>query len=245
MRTVDINVMLGPWAPRKLEFDSADRLIEKMDFFKIDEAYVYSSYAVRSNPIDGNYILAEQIKGFENRLKQCWVVLPTWNYECKTQLSDELVRNKVHIVRLMPTDHSFLPDCWVCDSLYEVLSSMNIPMLINQSDISLNCLHEICTKYPLLPVIITRCEYIQNRSLYKLMEKHPNVYLEVSTYFVYNGIEDIAEKFGAKRLIFGSRMPFQEAAAAKGMVMLSDLSNSEKADILSRNADRLINEVAI
>lgn len=55
-----------------------------------------------------------------------------------------------------------------------------------------------------------------------------------------DGLEDVARKFGAERMIFGSRMPFQEGAAALGMTLLADLTQGEKALILAGNADRLV-----
>lgn len=240
MRIVDISTMLGPWAPQKLEFETAAGLVEKMNLYGIDEAYAYSSYAVKVSPLDGNYMLMEQIAGYEDRIKPCWVVLPTWDLETGKSLEDELKKYNVRMVRMMPNDHSYSVDTWVCGELYEMLQRNGIPVLFNQPDVSVGQLHAISSEYPNLPIIITQCEYGQNRNLYKLMEKHHNIYLEIATYYVFDGIEDIAISFGAERMVFGSRMPFQEGAAALGMTMLADISEAEKELIFSGNIDRLV-----
>lgn len=243
MRVIDISAMVGPWPTDKLEFSTPEALVQKMDHYGIDQAFVYSSYAVKVNPVDGNKILMDQLKGFEDRLKPCWVILPTWDVESAVPLEEELKKNDVRMVRMMPPAHSYVPDPWVCGDVYGMLERNRIPLLFNMTDITVGQLHGIAQAYPQLPLIITQCEYGQNRSLYKLLELHPNIYLEISTYYIYNGIEDIAEKFGADRMIFGSRMPFQEGAAALGMTMLADISEEERAAILGGNIARLLEEV--
>lgn len=240
MRVVDIGAMIGPWPLQKLEFETAAGLVEKMDHYGIDEAYAYSSYAARVSPLDGNYMLMEQLQGYEDRIHPCWVVVPTWDLETGGSLEEELKKYRVRLVRLLPSDHSFSPEPWVCGDLYEMLQRNGIPVLLNQTDVTAGQIHAICSAYPDLPVILTQCEYTQNRNIYKLLELHPNFYLEIATYYIYDGLEDVARKFGAERMIFGSRMPFQEGAAALGMTLLADLTQEEKALILAGNADRLV-----
>lgn len=245
MRIVDVSTMLGPWPFQQLEFETAEDLIKKMDLYGIDEAYAYSSYSVKTNPVDGNYMLADQIKGYEKRIKPCWVVIPTWDIESPNKLEDELKKYDVRLVRMFPTEHQYSVEPWVCDDLYEMLQRNHIPVLFNGTDITPGQVHSIASAYPELPIILTQCDYGSNRNLYKLFAKHPNVYLEVATYYIYDGLEDMAKKFGAERMIFGTRMPFQEGAASLGMTLLSDLSDEEKEKIFSGNIDRLINGVRV
>ncbi len=240
MRIVDISAMVGPWPFNKLEFSTAAQLVDQMEHLGIDIAYAYSSYAVRVNPIDGNYLLADQLKGFEDRIKPCWVVLPTWDIECERPLEQELKKYGVQMVRMMPKDHSYPVDPWVCGDLYAMLERNKIPVLFNGTDVSPAQIHAICSAFPELVVINTQCDYNQNRSLYKLLELHPNFYLEIATYYIYHGVEDIAKKFGAERMLFGSRMPFQEGAAALGMLMLADLTQAQREKILAGNIEKIL-----
>lgn len=245
MRIVDVSTMLGPWALTKLEFSDAKSLVQKMDHYGIDEAFAYSSYAVRVSPLDGNYMLAEQIKGYEDRIHPVWDVLPTWDIECERPLEGELKKHGVKMVRMFPNNHALSLDVWACEKLYGMLQSKRIPLLLNGPDVTLGQLHAIATQFPQLPLILTQCDYNQNRALYALLEKHENVYLEIATYYIYDGIEDIVKNFGAKRMIFGSRMPFQEGAAALGMTMLADISEADRNLILAGNIDALLKEVAL
>ena len=56
-------------------------------------------------------------------------------------------------------------------------------------------------------------------------------------------MEDLVRRFGSRRVLFGSHMPFQEGAAPLGMTLLADLTQDQKEDILCKNAERLLQGV--
>lgn len=240
MPIIDANTMIGLWPTKRLEFCSAEGLIKKMDYYSIDQAVVYSSISVKHNPIEGNMELIKQVSNFQNRLIPCWVVLPTWELETGKNLLEELKNNNIKVVRLFPKEHNFLLDEWVCGRLFSDLQAANIPLILDGSDVSPAQIHAICKTYPKLPIILAQSEYFLNRNLYKLFELHQNFYLELSTYFIYYGVEDIVRRFGPSRLLYGSRMPFQEAGAALGMIKIADISIQDKNMILYENLNGLI-----
>lgn len=242
---VDISCMIGPWPFHDLEFETAEQLLGKMDHFGIQTAYVYSSYAIKTSPLDGNYMLMDAIKGMEDRLKPCWVILPTWELESGKSLEEELRNNNVKMTRMFPNEQGYSLETWVCGDTFEMLQRNRIPLIINNPDVTWNQLHVICSQYPELPIILSQVEYQRGRMLYKVMEQHSNLYLDISTYYVYDGVEDIVARFGSKRMLFGSRMPFLEGGAALGMLLLADLADEQLSDVLFRNHDRLIKEVRI
>ena len=243
MKVVDINTMLGPWPHQKLEFETADELLQKMDRYGIETAWAYSSYAQKISPLDGNYMLMDQLRGHEDRIRPCWVIVPTWDLESGGSLLKELKEHDVRLVRMMPAEHNFLLDPWVCADVYQMLSDNGIPLVLEHAGAPAGQVHAICEAYPDLKVILVQCEFFQNRNLYMLMQRHPNLYLEISTYYVYSGVEDLVRRFGSRRVLFGSHMPFQEGAAPLGMTLLADLTQDQKEDILCKNAERLLQGV--
>lgn len=118
-------------------------------------------------------------------------------------------------------------DDWECVDLYKVLKTAHIPILLDGLTVSPTQIYSICKKYPELPVILMQSEYALNRYFYMLFSLCPNFYLEISTYYIYYGIEDIVHRFGPSRLIFGSRMPFQEPGAALAIAKMADISNNQ------------------
>jgi len=245
MLIIDANVMIGRWPMRNLKFCLVDDLIQQMDYHGIDQAIVFSATSVKHNPVEGNIELKKLISTHLDRIIPCWVILPTWELETGRKLIDDLKSNKAKVVRVFPKEHNFVLDNWACGNLFKDLESVRIPLLLDGSTVSPTQIYSICKDYPELSVILTKSEYTLNRSLYILFDLCPNFYLEISTYFIYCGLEDIVNRFGASRLIFGSRMPFQEPGAALTMVKLADISSSEREMILGRNMERLIEGVEL
>ena len=245
MRIFDANVMIGKWPTNKLRFSSCTELIEQMNSHEINCALVYSSYGVKHNPTEGNYMLMEEIDDYKKMLFPCWVILPTWEIETGRDILNDLIDNDVKAVRIFPNEHNFVIDDWMCNDMFSKLESIRMPLLINNIDISPSKINLICQSFPNLPMILMQCEYFLNRSLYRLMELHKNLYLETSTYFIYNGIEDIVKRFGASRIIFGTRMPFQEPGAALAMVRIADISPEKKQMIFNNNLENIMSGVLL
>jgi len=69
----------------------------------------------------------------------------------------------------------------------------------------------------------------------------PNVYLETaSTYRPPGDIEELADRVGTDRLLFGSDMPLMDPRSQIGRVITADLSDDAKRLILGDNARRLL-----
>jgi len=240
---IDANTMIGRWPTRSLKFSSVDDLIRQMDYHDISQAIVFSASSVKHNPIEGNIEMMKIISNHHDRIIPCWIVLPTWKIETDREMIKDLKTNNVKVVRIFPKEHNFVLDNWVCSSLYKSLEKSRIPLLVDGVNANPSQLYMICSNYPELPVILVQSEYSLNRNLYMLFAQCPNFYLEISTYFIYYGIEDIVNRFGASKIIFGSRMPFQEPGAALTMVKMADISPLDKEMILGKNMEQLIKGV--
>ncbi len=245
MTIIDINFMIGRWPKEKLKFWSVEDLVKKMDYYHIDKAVVYSSMARKHSPVEGNIHLMNLIGNYHDRLIPSWVALPTWDIETGNRFIDDLKSNKVKLVRVFSKEHNYILDDWVCGSLFKDLELHYIPLLLDGEDVHSTEIHNICKNYPNLPVILTRPEYTNNRNIYKLFSLHSNFYLEISTYLVYGGIEDVVSRFGASRLIFGSHMPFQEGGAALTMVNYAEITAKERKMIFHQNFERILEGVKL
>jgi predicted TIM-barrel fold metal-dependent hydrolase len=245
MSVIDANALIGRWPNGSLKFSTAADLLKQMDALAINKALVYEASALKHSPVEGNITLMSSIANYPDRLIPCWVVLPTWKIETGRELIDDLRAHQVKAVRIFSKEHNFVLDEWSCGSMFAQLETAKIPLLLDGSEISPTQIHGICKAHPELPVILTQSEYFWNRNFYTLFDLHPNFYLEISTYFVYYGLEDFVNRFGASRLIFGSRMPFQEGGAALGMVKFADLSQDKQELILGKNLERLLGGVSL
>jgi predicted TIM-barrel fold metal-dependent hydrolase len=82
-----------------------------------------------------------------------------------------------------------------------------------------------------------------SRSLYPLLDACANLYLELSRYTAFRTVDGICERFGARRLIYGSGLPLVAPGVAMTTVTHALIGEEDKALIAAGNLRRLIGEV--
>ena len=97
--------------------------------------------------------------------------------------------------------------------------------------------------FPTLPVILINTSYRIDTTLYPLMGRHDNLYIETSGYQGFRCIESLAEHFGAHRILFGSRYPYFYPAASRCRVETADLTSAQKEQIAHLNLEKLLEAV--
>ena len=243
----DSNCVIGMRSVRRsgvageAEFYSLESLLAEMDYAGVGDALVYHSLAKEYVPMLGNRQLMDEISGHE-RLHPCWVVMPhgTGEMPRPEALVNEMIERGVKAARLFPSDHLFSLADWCSGELLTQLEKRGIVVIIQIDQIGWDGLYSLCSRYPDLCVIITNLSYRINRYLYPLLEKFRNVYVETSGYQIHKGMETLCAKFGADRVIFGTRMPFFTPGPAVNMINYSLISTEEKEMIAGGNLGRLL-----
>jgi len=82
-----------------------------------------------------------------------------------------------------------------------------------------------------------------NRIFCRLLEDCANLHLELHNLVNGLGIEDIVERFGPERLVYGSYAPVRQPGAAQMAVAYSRLSDDAKRQIAGDNLRRLLSKV--
>lgn len=85
--------------------------------------------------------------------------------------------------------------------------------------------------------------YRINRDLYPRLKAYPHLYVETSGFEQHCGIQDVYERFGADRLLFGSRMPYFCAGASRHAIDCAGIPEEAKMAIGAANVKRLLAEV--
>jgi hypothetical protein len=243
----DCNCMLGRTSVSKPGFIyRSDQLLDVMDYFGIDDALIYHAAAKESHPAEGNKSLLDQVRG-SKRLHPQWVLLPshTGEFPGENEVVKKMVSFGVRAARIFPHAErsNFSTSNWCAGALFRALSRRRIPLFIDFEEINWETVHNICERYPNLPLVLTNVGYRIDRYLYPLFERFKNLYVEISGYCCAGGIEETVRRFGAERLLFGTRLPFFTPAASVSMVLYSKISDSEKQLIAGENLRRLLEEV--
>lgn len=242
----DANAMLGRWPTEKLAFYQVEDLVKRMDYVGIKKALVYHSLAQLYDPMSGNKILMEEIKNYR-QLYGCWVLVPPFTPEIGTvdEIMAEMKENNIRAIRLCPKEHGFKLTPWNTGELLTALEQKRIPVLIDGDQVELGNIQSLCETYPQLPVVLTRSGYRGIRMLYALLAQYENFYLEISSFLLYRGLEEVVEKFGAQRILFGTGMPIQDPAGAVTKLRYADIGEEAKEMITHQNLERLSEQVRL
>lgn len=221
-----------------------EEMLSKFDRYGIDCALMRYEYASSGVARLGNLELVDEIKN-DSALLPVWYAIPhhTGEFPEPRELIRLMEKNDVRMLSL-PAGNWTVAE-WSCGELFTALEKHRIPLLLPLSRVGgdFNAVYGILKEHKDLRLILTGVGYTLMRDVYALLGTFPNLYICTSAYKGFRAIEDTVERFGAKRLVFGSGMPALSGAAAVATVTYAKISDEDKALICSGNIRRLLSEV--
>jgi hypothetical protein len=247
------------WGP----FIKKQQLLQEMKYYEIKEALVYHAMAKEYDPVTGNNMLLQQIKG-EKALHACWTALPPYTEEIPPpeEFVKDMISRGVRAVRVFPNHYEqggygmwsrhkrFYLSEWSMGSLFSVFEDHRIPVFLDfdtgepyDDRTDWDKVYEICRNHPKMPVVLVHFGWRVNRSLYALLAQCDNFYWEFSGTWLYRIIESVCKRFGSEHTLFGSYMPYNMPGVNLMMVTYADISEEEKKNIAGDNLRRLLKNV--
>lgn len=248
----DCNVMLGPSRENMgVSLPDTDAMRAHMARYGIAKSLAYGSMAKGNSPRIGNDMLLDMTRGLDDVLPAL-VVLPhhTGEFPDSGALRAQILREKVGAVRLCPKLHAFSLRSWCVGELFSTLNDLRMPTFLDfevqhwSDPLPWDEIDALCTQYPDTPIILVRVGCGANRNLYPLLGQHRNLHFEISYYAATRGLEGIALRFGADRMLFGTHAPIFAPSCPIGLLYYSSLSDADKQKVASGNLERLIGGIA-
>jgi len=248
MQIIDVNCMLGEWAFKNLRFKAPAELLDEMQRLGIVKSLVFSSNSWQNDIKTGNHQIVEMVKDHAERLLPVAALTPLIRQEFggKQPVVDFLTKNHIAAVRLFPSDHHFSLDLWCMEELFEILDEMHMLVLIEgreqtgSIDSYYQQIYDLASKHKNVDFVLLTVGYRSLRTIYCLFDNCSNIHIDTSTFITFRGIEDMVRYYGSERILFGSRMPFMEAAVSVGRIIYADIDASHKENIAYRNVLRLL-----
>ncbi|MGR6918764.1 amidohydrolase family protein [[Actinomadura] parvosata] len=113
----------------------------------------------------------------------------------------------VRMIRLCPERHRF---DLTGPSALRWLDAIGLPAAIDLEETSPAQLVTLTARLPALRVLLLNPGYRRLRAVAELMTEAPNVRAEIGTVNTQGGVEWLAERFGARRLVFGTGAPVSD-----------------------------------
>jgi hypothetical protein len=229
----DVNVRVGPSGIHGELALEPSALLHEMDRYFIRSAVAAHQTGVEYDIDTGNRLLAE-VKS--PRLVPAWSAMPD------RESIDALERIQPKAVRLTPgtSNHNFPLTPWGSGELLEFLQSHQVLTLVAREDLPWNAVPEVLEDFPRLPLVLLDTGYRADRYLFPLLRRFPSLYFDSATYLAHRQLESFVDRFGAERVLFGSRLPLFTPASSLGVLATARIGDTARAAIAGGNLRRLL-----
>lgn len=238
----DANVLLGRLPRSPAGDDTAAGLLRSLDRVGIAEGLAGHTASWLHDPAMGNRLLSEELAVGPGGLSACWVVLPADTGELGEP--DEFVTAAltagVAATRAYPADHGWSLTAPDAATLLRALAAARLPLLVDVEQTSWTDLTACAAAHPDLRLVVCRTGYRELRRIAGVLAGSANVWIETSTLSTHQGLEWLAGRFGAGRLLFGSAAPLRDPAEAVTRLLLSGLDDADVRAVGGGNLRRLL-----
>lgn len=241
MEFFDCNCRFGfETVPMTSYSKTAEELVREMDFNGISRALAVHSESFYDRPTPKSFRT--------DRLCPVLNFLPYHNVEELEagQFRQTILAGKFSAMRFQPQKGRYGLSGRLFYPQFSAADRMRLPLLLDLNQpgqdylLDFETVDRFLSLFPDLPVILTNTAYRIDTTLYPLMDRHENFYVETSGYQGFRNIEQLVKTFGAKRVLFGTRYPFFYPAAARCRVETADLTAEEKERIAHKNLEELL-----
>lgn len=238
----DCNVCVGKRGTKhSLEMWKTEDLLREMERCGVSGALVYSGTAKDYAPRYGNEcLMAELAKS--PKLFGCYTVGANHagDFLDPVPMLADMRAHGMSAARMFPKLHRYLPDERTMGGVFSVLETAEIPLFVDSCEISFYELGAILEHHPRLHLILTGLSWSQERELFPLMDQFPYLYTDLSALQSNRMPELMYQKYGSRRVLFGSGMPIHSLGAARAFFDYADLPEDAVADMAGGNLARLL-----
>ncbi len=242
MKIIDVNLTLGGRDSVGKEMDLA-YLLDLMADYRIDHGVCYHQHALL-DPKDGNSKMAAMAAQSGGKLSVCAVLDPILgadNLPGEGTLQERLMAFKPACLRIFPAFvrlpfHSFY---W--QEILEAANALSLPLIVDYeyTDEFFCNIPDISAQYPNVKFVLIRQGCCQGRRIFPLLQNRSNVYFTIERMLDNLQLEEIEEKCGCDRLLFGSGYPERPHAGALGLALYANITAENREKLLSKNWEEM------
>jgi predicted TIM-barrel fold metal-dependent hydrolase len=227
---------------------TAEELLAEMDRAGIERALVWHTAQRDHDAPAGNRLLADAIAPHD-RLYGCWAIYPPQTGELG-DLDDFFAaagKARVRAFRVFPQGNRFLLRTESLGDILERMLKARVPLFVSApKHAPWEAVYDLLKEMPELRVVLSeQPNWGCDRYFRPLIERYPNVYVELSGYFVAGGLDAFVRDYGAKRLLFGTNFPESYLGANMLAVRHLDVSPADRQAIAGGNLEKLLGEVKL
>jgi len=226
---------------------TVEEMLQVMDLLNIERLAITSTLACYNDCPRGNEQVAKVLDQYPSRFLGYITVNPDPPGQAVKQLEKHSHFHTPPLIKVHPTCHRYPIDGPNYLPVWDYANQTRAIVLVHTWDSDPLCgpllLGPIAQSFPNARILLGHAGVTWRgyEQALKVAQGHPNTVLDIAGSHSHRTIiEHCVNKIGAERILFGSDMPFLEAALSLGRVLTSQISSLEKELILRSNFLRLI-----
>ncbi|MBQ9335944.1 MAG: amidohydrolase family protein [Lentisphaeria bacterium] len=224
--------------------ENTPALLREMDYYGVDRALV-RHIDLDKGALVTNASLARFLKeDADSRLTGVWCILPSQCDELPEpeEFFRRMKENHIGALTLSPFEHRYLSCRMTIGKIMDAAAERRIPVLLNAFAGKWADLYRFMAEFPRNVFIYQEScgKWGSDRNIRPLLENYPDFYFETAGYWVPEGIRDLADRYGAGRILYGSGFPRYDQG--NGMLQLrhSGLPMDAVEMIAGKNLERIL-----
>lgn len=236
--------------PEYGQYTTVQQLLMDMDDAGVDKALVAYCFTQSLGAEMSNAELAKMLReDTAQRLYGVWTMLPSQCNELPPpdELFRQMKENRIVALNLFPVEHRYVPCRLTLGKLMDAAAERKIPVLVKSFSDRWAELYAFMAEFPRNRIILcdTVGKWGHDRQVRPLLENYPEFYYGMTGYWVPEGIRDLADIYGANRILYSSGYPKYTQGSPMLQLKYSGLGADDVAAIAGRNLERMIAEVQL
>lgn len=245
VKIIDAHCHMGPYMAFYIPDPSPAGMLRVMDRVGIDMACVTPHMAAcGSDYVMGNDEVLAAMRAYPDRFLGYCTVNPNYPREMQGELERCFAQRGFVGIKIHPFCHGVTIDYPHYRTAYEFANRHRLPILFHTGgNADVNFIDKTAGEYPDARFIMGHAGFnVRSQELaMQVVNRHENVYVDIAISFTYEcNVEWMVEQVGAKKVLYGSDMPFFDPRPAVGRVALAALPDDQKADLFYNNFHSLI-----
>ena len=248
----DVNCQIGMPMCGSLEYAAGtDDLLRELDFSGIGRAVVSHVNTASGGAVPGNHFVNRALReDTGRRLVGCWCILPDClneNIPSGENLCREMLKNRIGMLEICPVSHRWVPHRTAIGRQFDMLAERRVLIKTSVQEIgSWNEFYNLVERFPRNRFLITNTNlWGCDRYIRPLFETTDKVYLELSEYWVAEGIANLVKRYGADHILYGSGYPFWTHTSQMMNIKHAQISDEDRRKIACGNLDQLLKEAQL
>ena len=240
----DANCRIGSFFNGGPCAENTAALLKEMDYYGVDRALV-RHINLDKGAIVTNQSLAHFLKeDTAARLTGVWCILPSQCGEIPEpdEFFRQMKENRIGALTLSPFEHHYIPCRMTLGKIMDAAAERRIPVLLNAFAAKWQNLYDFMAEFPRNTFIYQESggKWGSDRNIRPLLENYENFYFETAGYWVPEGIRDLADQYGAERILYGSGFPHYNHGSGMLQLRQSGLPLQDVELIAGKNLQRIL-----